>query len=228
MKALPQDAVPYRKTAEFTESTVPAALLSRHSTRPDVWARICVLEGSLLYRILEPVVKEHRLSPENPGIVEPAVPHEVQPLGRVRFFVEFLRRETTDFSTLALADAPSVVAPDGADVRVLLALRGGSMARFELPASGVSRAVAHRTVEEIWLVLSGRGEMWRKQSVREEITALEPGVCLTIPLGVHFQFRAAETLTAVAVTVPPWPGSDEAYEVEGPWQPRSGWRSLPG
>jgi tellurite resistance-related uncharacterized protein len=146
MKALPQDAVPYRRTAEFTESTVPAALRSRHSTKSDVWAGIRVLEGSLLYRILEPVVEEHVLTPETSGIVEPGVPHEVHPLGPVRFFVEFLRRETTDFSTLALADAPSVVAPDDAAVRVLLALRGGSMARFELPAGGVSRAVAHRTV----------------------------------------------------------------------------------
>ena len=69
MKALPQDAVPYRRTAEFTESTVPAALRSRHSTKSDVWAGIRVLEGSLLYRILEPVVEEHVLTPETSGIV---------------------------------------------------------------------------------------------------------------------------------------------------------------
>jgi len=33
------------------------------------------------------------------------------------------------------------------------------MAHFHLPAGQVSRAVRHRTVEEIWFVLSGRGEM---------------------------------------------------------------------
>lgn len=127
----------------------------------------------------------------------------------------------TDFATLALDDSARAVAPDGADVRVLLALRGGSMARFELPAGAVSRAVAHRTVEEIWLVVSGRGAMWRKQGAREETVALEPGVCLTIPLGTHFQFRAAdsEPLAAVAITLPPWPGIDEARAVDGPWQP---------
>lgn len=113
------------------------------------------------------------------------------------------------------------MAPDGAQVRVLLGLSGGSMARFELQAGTVSRAVTHRTVEEIWFVLSGRGEMWRKQGAREEIAVLEPGVCLTVPLGTHFQFRAAESepLAAVAITLPPWPGEAEAVGVPGPWEP---------
>ena len=54
-----------------------------------------------------------------------------------------------------------------------------------------SSAVVHRTVEEIWFVLAGRGEMWRKQGEREEIVDLAPGQCLTLPLGTHFQFRAS-------------------------------------
>jgi mannose-6-phosphate isomerase-like protein (cupin superfamily) len=46
-------------------------------------------------------------------------------------------------------------------------------------------------------------------------------VCLTIPLGTHFQFRShgKEPLSAIGVTMPPWPGEDEAYDVEGPWEP---------
>lgn len=128
-----------------------------------------------------------------------------------------------EFETLALNESPSAVAPDGARVRVLLGLSGGSMARFELAEGEVSRAVTHRTVEEIWFVLSGRGEMWRKQGAREEIVILEPGVCLTIPLGTHFQFRAEdeESLAAIAVTMPPWPGEAEAVAVVGRWEPRS-------
>jgi tellurite resistance-related uncharacterized protein len=92
VNALPSDAAPYQRTREFTESTVPDALRRRHTTKPGVWARIQVLEGSLRYRILEPGVEEHVLSPERFGVVEPEVPHEVEPLGPVRFFVEFLRR----------------------------------------------------------------------------------------------------------------------------------------
>jgi mannose-6-phosphate isomerase-like protein (cupin superfamily) len=106
-------------------------------------------------------------------------------------------------------------------VRVLLALASGSMAHFHLAAGAVARAVAHRTVEELWFVLGGRGEMWRKQGQREEILTLEPGVCLSIPLGTHFQLRASpeESVAAVAITMPPWPGEQEALLVAGPWQP---------
>lgn len=130
----------------------------------------------------------------------------------------------TDFATQRLSSEPDVVAPDGSDVRILPGLAGGGMAHFELAPGEISRAVAHRTVEEIWYFLSGRGEMWRRQREREEVVAVEPGVCLTIPLGTRFQFRATgeEPLAAVAVTMPPWPGESEAYEVEGPWEPTAG------
>ena len=116
---------------------------------------------------------------------------------------------------------PDVVATDGSDVRVLLGLQTGGMAHFTLAGGETSVAVAHRSVEEIWFVVSGRGEMWRKQDGREEIVALESGVCLTIPLGAHFRFRALgrEPLRAVAVTMPPWPGDGEAYDVVGAWPP---------
>lgn len=125
------------------------------------------------------------------------------------------------FATKHLPTNPDVVAPDGSDVRILLALPGGSMAHFALAPGRTSRAVAHRTVEEIWFFLDGRGEMWRRQGEREEITPVAAGVCITIPLGTHFQFRSfgPEPLTAVAITMPPRPGDDEAYPVPGPWEP---------
>jgi mannose-6-phosphate isomerase-like protein (cupin superfamily) len=125
------------------------------------------------------------------------------------------------FETKLLPSAPTVAAPDGSEVRTLLGLRAGGMAHFELPAGRVSIAVTHRSVEEIWYVVSGRGEMWRRQGEQEEIVDLEPGLCLTIPLGTHFQFRAsaAGPLGAVGVTMPPWPGEREAVVVEGPWTP---------
>ena len=126
-----------------------------------------------------------------------------------------------DFETMRLPPRPDAVAPDGSDVRVLLHLAGGSMAHFELAPHQTSTAVTHRTVEEIWLVLSGRGEMWRRQGDREEVVSLEPGVCLTIPRNTHFQFRALGDgpLAAVGVTMPPWPGEGEASNVHGPWTP---------
>lgn len=86
---------PYRRTPVFDESSVPSGLLRRHTTKAGVWGRICVLEGALVYRILEPVVREERLEPGRDGLVEPQVPHEVAPIGHVRFYVEFLRRRTS-------------------------------------------------------------------------------------------------------------------------------------
>ena len=125
----------------------------------------------------------------------------------------------SEFERLSLDDAPDVRAPDGSRVRVLLRTQGGSMAHFELEPGACSKAVAHRTVDELWFVVSGRGEVWRGQSGREDISALASGICFNIPAGSHFQVRASEDsrLRVVAVTMPPWPGSDEAYEVEGAW-----------
>jgi mannose-6-phosphate isomerase-like protein (cupin superfamily) len=125
------------------------------------------------------------------------------------------------FETRRLPARPDARAPDGAEVRVLPRLAGGSLAHFELGPGRVSRAVTHRSVEEIWYVLGGRGEMWRRQGDRASVVALEPGVSVTIPLGTHFQFRAIGPgpLAAVAITMPPWPGAEEAVEVPGAWPP---------
>jgi mannose-6-phosphate isomerase-like protein (cupin superfamily) len=127
----------------------------------------------------------------------------------------------SSFSTKRLPVQRTAVAPDGSDVRVLLELEGGGLAHFELPPGETSMAVAHRTVEEIWFFLQGRGEMWRKLDDYEETVPVEPGVCLTIPLGTHFQFRSFgdEPLAAIGVTMPPWPGEGQAYQIEGKWTP---------
>lgn len=114
---------------------------------------------------------------------------------------------------------PDVTAPDGSEVRILAATTRGSMAQFTLPPDSVSKAVAHRTVEEVWLVTHGTGRMWRKLGDAEVMADLRPGISVAIPVGAHFQFRndGEEPLHCVGVTMPPWPGMDEAYEVEGVW-----------
>ena len=127
----------------------------------------------------------------------------------------------TNFDTKRLPVARNDAAPDGSDVRILLHLNDGGVAHFELAPGQTSTATTHRTVEEIWFFLSGRGEMWRKQDGREEVVPVDPGVCLTIPLGTHFQFRSFgyEPLAALGVTMPPWPGEGEAIVVQGKWNP---------
>jgi mannose-6-phosphate isomerase-like protein (cupin superfamily) len=125
------------------------------------------------------------------------------------------------WETKRLPARPDVVAPDGSDVRILPGLAGGTMAHFELAPGQTSIAVVHRTVEELWFFVGGRGEMWRAHDEREEVVEVEPGIALTIPVGTRFQFRAlgSEPLAAVGVTMPPWPGPDEAVTVDGRWPP---------
>ncbi|WP_082660385.1 DUF1971 domain-containing protein [Sphingopyxis sp. H050] len=92
--AIPESLQSYRRTGSFTESTIPAALLSDHSTKKGVWGLIDVAEGSIRY-----VVTDTRRKPYEkiitqggePGVVEPTILHRVEPIGPVCFHVEFLR-----------------------------------------------------------------------------------------------------------------------------------------
>ena len=121
--------------------------------------------------------------------------------------------------TKHLPEAYDALAPDGSEIRVLAATASGSMAHCSLPPGQTSVAVAHRTVEEVWYFLAGRGEVWRKLGEREEVIEVSLGTSLAIPLGTHFQFRntGKTPLEFVLTTIPPWPGDEEAYRVPGLW-----------
>jgi mannose-6-phosphate isomerase-like protein (cupin superfamily) len=125
------------------------------------------------------------------------------------------------FATRRIAAAPDAIAPDGSEVRLLCATARGSMAVFTLAPGAVSRAVAHRTVEEIWRVVAGSGRLWRQLGGEEAVTDLIPGTSVTLPAGARFQFRCdgEAPLSIVGVTMPPWPGDGEAYAVDGLWAP---------
>ncbi len=125
------------------------------------------------------------------------------------------------FETKCLPAVADVRAPDGSDVRILLQLPGGSLAHFSLPPWGVSVAVRHATVSEMWYFISGVGQLWRAQEDHAEVIAVGPGVAISIPKGTAFQFRSTrdEALVAVAITMPPWPGEGEATFVPGEWSP---------
>ena len=130
-------------------------------------------------------------------------------------------RELTDFTTKKLPLRRDTVAPDGSDVRLLSRLKEASMIHFELAPNQVSKAVTHRTVDEIWYFVAGRGQVWRKQNGHTAVVDAYPGVSLTIPFGTQFQFRSFgnEPLAAIAVTMPPWPGEGEGMMVKGEWEP---------
>lgn len=91
---LPDGLAPYRRTATFTETSVPPALLADHDTKPGTWGLIHVAEGRLRYRVTDPrrAPLDLVLTPgDAPGVVEPTIRHHVEPIGAVRFEVEFWR-----------------------------------------------------------------------------------------------------------------------------------------
>jgi mannose-6-phosphate isomerase-like protein (cupin superfamily) len=144
------------------------------------------------------------------------------------------------FITKVLGSKPDAIAPDGSEVRLLPEMTRGGMAHFALGPRHVSKAVAHKTIEEIWYFIRGRGRMWRRSSTSStssssssssssseevvdpgEIVDVFPGVSITLATGTQFQFRndGDEALEAIGVTMPPWPGAAEAFQVKGTWEP---------
>jgi tellurite resistance-related uncharacterized protein len=79
---------PYRVTPVFDETTLPAALRGEHNTKAGVWGLIRVLNGEVLYTILDPW-SESVLTPGAPGLVLPQQKHFVAPRGPMRMQVEF-------------------------------------------------------------------------------------------------------------------------------------------
>ena len=121
--------------------------------------------------------------------------------------------------TKTLPQNPDCLAPDRSEIRLLAATGRASSVHCTLPPGQTSLAVVHKSVEEIWYFLEGQGEVWRKQGEHEEVTSVGPGVSLSIPTGTHFQFRntGSTLLRFLCVTIPPWPGEQEAERVSGHW-----------
>jgi len=95
-----------RSTPEWDERTIPAALRRSPRAAANTWARIVVTSGQLNFRAatdppLQTVVNASRSQPIPPG-----VEHQVQPVGSVRFSIDFLAVEPT--ATVA----PTVDRPD--------------------------------------------------------------------------------------------------------------------
>ncbi len=124
-----------------------------------------------------------------------------------------------DFVTKQLSNAYGVLAPDTSEIRLLVGMTRSSLAQGTLPPGRVSLAIAHRTVEEVWYVTAGRGQVWRKQGDHETVVDVAAGTALTIPTGAHFQFRTtgSEPLRFIMCTMPPWPGEQEAVRVPDHW-----------
>ncbi len=120
-----------------------------------------------------------------------------------------------------LEKEPDYTAPDGSKIFLLPNMDNGGACICELPKGKTSKAIYHKTVEEIWYFLSGKGQVWR--SMNEENSnpvEVTKDMSITIPVGCHFQFRNTgdEPLKFLIATMPPWPGENEAVFVKGYWK----------
>jgi mannose-6-phosphate isomerase-like protein (cupin superfamily) len=124
--------------------------------------------------------------------------------------------------TRPLPENPDARSPAGAEIRFLMEGATGNMIHSTVPPGQVNRATVHATVSEFWHILSGRGEIWRRnESGEEALTVLVPGISIDIPVGTAFQYRCAgaEPLRFLCIAMPPWPGDAEAAQIDGPWVP---------
>ena len=89
---LPEGLRVARATETWDERTMPVALRAAHRVAAGTWGRLRVQQGRIRLRLQTDPPLELLVGPENLQPIPPEVEHEVEPLGEVRFSVEFLRR----------------------------------------------------------------------------------------------------------------------------------------
>jgi mannose-6-phosphate isomerase-like protein (cupin superfamily) len=108
---------------------------------------------------------------------------------------------------------PDVLALDKSEIRKVFQEKEASVVHCTLPPKAVSTATRLVDIHEIWYFIEGRGCIWLKEAEEAKGGEKEigPGTCLTIPAGVHFQYRntAREPLTFLCVTMPPFQSQEK-------------------
>jgi mannose-6-phosphate isomerase-like protein (cupin superfamily) len=111
----------------------------------------------------------------------------------------------------------NAIAKDGSEIRQIFQTEEASLVHCTLrPPTVTSVATRNLGINEIWYFIDGRGQIWLKGETGETEKEIGPSTCLSIPAGVHFQFRntGEEPLTFLCITMPPWPGEHANVVVE--------------
>ena len=86
---LPEGLRLVRSSAEWSEHTMPSGLRRAHRLARGTWARVAVHEGRLRFVAATGPALRVELVPGSTQAIPPDVEHEVQPLGQVRFTIDF-------------------------------------------------------------------------------------------------------------------------------------------
>ncbi|MEM9459869.1 MAG: DUF3565 domain-containing protein [Myxococcota bacterium] len=90
-RQLPEGWVVHRRTADFDEHRTPEGLRRSHRIRAGVWGRLVVTRGALRLCFEPPRGEVVLATPGDPVVIPTGLPHHVQLMGPVCFYVEFLR-----------------------------------------------------------------------------------------------------------------------------------------
>jgi tellurite methyltransferase len=79
-----------RSSPEWDERTVPPGLLRAHQLAAGTWGKLIVHQGALRFSLTgEPPVSVELVAGSPAQAIPPGVCHEVQPMGSVRFSIDF-------------------------------------------------------------------------------------------------------------------------------------------
>ena len=109
------------------------------------------------------------------------------------------------WETRQLPDAYDRLSPGGvAQIRLLPSFEQGELAHARVVSTQPSRPGRVVGMAELFYVVRGEAELWRRSGDLFDVSPLVPRRCASIPAGVDYQFRASEELELVVLTAPRW------------------------
>jgi tellurite resistance-related uncharacterized protein len=139
---LPDGLALVRSSQEWDEHTMPAGLFRAHRIAAGTWGRINVRHGQLHFVAQTEPALDRVLGPGSFQAIPPEVRHEVQPLGAVRFSIDFLSGCGSDQMEATAAEEPGDT-------------DGGVRARGGMEEGGEPACWAHLLCPECGTVLDG-------------------------------------------------------------------------
>jgi mannose-6-phosphate isomerase-like protein (cupin superfamily) len=113
---------------------------------------------------------------------------------------------TRPWRTKDLAGRPNYTSPAGvAEIRLLPSFPTGELAHARIVSRQPSRSARLVGVGELFYVLSGEGELWRRTGGLSDVSQLVPRRCVSLPPGIDYQYRVSGgTLDFIVLTAPRW------------------------
>lgn len=84
----------YRRIGPFDAANLPRGLLAEHRLKPGTWARLSLLSGQVCFVWDTPEPRSVRLDTGADLLIEPEVPHHLEPEGDFLIEIAFMRERS--------------------------------------------------------------------------------------------------------------------------------------